>query len=79
MTIQLGTRQRDAITGYEGVAIARCEYLTGCTRYELQATGTTNGAVIAPAWFDETRLEGVDAQGAKPGGHANPPGLPRPA
>lgn len=37
MKIELGKRYRDAISGWEGVATARYEYMNGCVRYELAA------------------------------------------
>jgi len=38
---QLGKRYRDTISGFEGVATGRFEYLHGCIRWQL--SGTTNG------------------------------------
>lgn len=35
MKIQLGKRYRDTITGFEGVATARTEFLHGCVRWSL--------------------------------------------
>jgi len=34
-SITLGQRIRDRLSGLEGVAIARVEYLTGCTQYAV--------------------------------------------
>jgi hypothetical protein len=34
--VELGERYRDSVTGFCGVAIARHEYIHGCTRVTLQ-------------------------------------------
>lgn len=54
--IQLGERYRDTITGFEGVATARFEYLHGCVRWNL--TGVVNGEPKDFS-FDEPQLEPV--------------------
>jgi hypothetical protein len=56
-TIQLGERYRDSLTGYEGVATARHEYLYGCVRIALERIGD-NGEVKTEV-FDEQRLATV--------------------
>lgn len=35
MKVQLGKRYRDTISGFEGVATGRFEYLHGCVRWNL--------------------------------------------
>jgi len=35
--VKLGERYRDKISGFEGVAIAKVEFIYGCTRVTLQA------------------------------------------
>lgn len=57
--IQLGERYRDTITGFEGIATARFEYLHGCVRWNL--TGVLNGEPKDFA-FDEPQLEPVPAE-----------------
>jgi hypothetical protein len=53
MTVKLGERYRDGISGYEGVATSRIEYLYGCVRVVLEA-----GVQGKPEEFvfDEQRL-----------------------
>lgn len=36
--ITLGDEYRDHITGFQGVAVARFEFLTGCTRIRLETS-----------------------------------------
>lgn len=43
------------ITGFEGVALARVEYLTGCTQYGISQTGT--GELKGCEYLDWQRLE----------------------
>jgi hypothetical protein len=50
--VKLGETYRDPITGLEGVATARAEYLYGCVRVVLEGTGDLKDGV----WFDEQRL-----------------------
>lgn len=58
MTIELGSKVKDKVTGYEGVATARTEWITGCVRYAvLPSTLTKDGATRTEEWFDEDRLE----------------------
>ncbi len=52
--IELGKKYRDTISGWEGVATIRLEFLNGCIRYELTAKdkdGDPKGHV-----FDEEQL-----------------------
>lgn len=59
--IVLGQKCRDRITGYEGVAIARTEWLSKCIHIELQRGSMDPTKLGAPEseWFDEERLEVV--------------------
>lgn len=51
----LGEKYRDGITGFEGTATARYEYLHGCVRYVLER-GDKDGK-LEEFVFDEQRLE----------------------
>jgi hypothetical protein len=63
--IQLGSLVRDTISGFEGIAMARADYLTACTTYAVAAKGLHEGKPIAWQWFDEPRLEVVEAAALK--------------
>lgn len=54
--IELGKRYKDTVTGFEGVATARYEYLNGCVRYQLEAPKQDSGGILELI-FDEQRLE----------------------
>ena len=55
--ITLGQRYRDAISGFEGVATARYEYLYGCIRICLE--GEAKDGKTTELVFDEQRLTGT--------------------
>jgi hypothetical protein len=62
--VELGTKTKDTVTGFEGLATARFTYLNGCVRIELQPPAKDNKLVEA-AVFDE---RGLDAKAKSPGG-----------
>lgn len=77
MTIELGKKYRDRVTGFEGIATARHEYLNGCLRITLTATTLKEGAPLEPQTFDIEQVDFVDAGihtvKRDTGGPADPP------
>lgn len=63
MKVKLGKKYRDKISGFEGTATGKYEYLNGCVRYELTASKLRDGKVLAQV-FDEEQLEALN--GKKP-------------
>lgn len=61
--VKLGETYRDGITGFEGVATGRFEYLHGCVRINLE--GQIDGKPHQEI-FDEQRL--TDSPSATSGG-----------
>lgn len=61
MTVTLGNRYQDKVSGWEGIATARYEYLNGCVRYEI-AFHDKDGKPEAFV-FDEDQLIEVAAEG----------------
>lgn len=58
---KLGTKLRDKISGFEGVAIARTEWLYSCVRWTLSPSGLKDdGGTKANHTFDEPQLEHVE-------------------
>lgn len=57
--IQLGTTQRDKITGFQGVVTGYVTYLTGCNQALLAAPIKRGGSSPESQWIDEQRLEPV--------------------
>ncbi len=48
----------DTITGVTGVVVARCEYLNGCVRCDVQPKGLNkDGEPFKSHWVDEGQLE----------------------
>lgn len=55
--VKLGDIVRDSITGFEGVAIARAEYLNGCISVQVKPTRLKeDGSMATAEWIDEQRL-----------------------
>jgi hypothetical protein len=66
----LGTRVRDKFTGFDGIAIGECRYLTGCNRIGILPTVLDkDGKSRDSEWFDIGRVEIVVAEGV----HADDP------
>lgn len=61
--IQLGDVARDSITGYQGVVIARTEWLNGCWRIVIQAQELKDGKPIEAQTFDIEQLVLVQKRG----------------
>lgn len=70
----LGAKLRDTVTGFEGVAVSRHEYLNGCIRYTLQGSLDKDGKVPDPVPFDTEQLEEVEPAKLR---ETNPAGGPR--
>ena len=69
--IKLGDKVKDSITGFGGMAVARCEYLNGCVSIEVQPMGLKDGEPIKKHWIDEQNL--TDVSKAKVGGPQSRP------
>lgn len=58
MKILLGSKVKDKISGYSGVAVGRTEFLYGCIRIEVDSSSLDKeGNVREPTVFDEAQLE----------------------
>lgn len=57
MEIKLGLKAKDKITGFEGIIIGKCEYLTGCNQYGLTPKSKEGEKILSTEWFDEGRIE----------------------
>ncbi len=55
--VVLGDRVRCRITGCEGIAVARTDWIYGCLRWGVQREKLEKeGKVQDPAWFDDDQL-----------------------
>lgn len=57
MQINLGDKARDLVTGFEGICVARTQWLNGCIRCTIQPQGLdTGGKVMDTQTIDEPQL-----------------------
>jgi hypothetical protein len=61
MTIELGQKVQDSITGFAGLVTGRCEYITGCNQVLIQPPIKKEGDFQEPRWMDEDRLKILDS------------------
>ena len=71
--IRLGDKVKDCVSGFEGIVIAKTDWLYGCVRFGVEAQELRDGKLIEAQWFDEPRLVLVATQAelrraAQPGG-----------
>lgn len=59
MEIKLGNKVRDKVTGYEGVATARVEYLNGCVQFCVKPRVGSDGKMPDHEYIDVQQLEVV--------------------
>lgn len=77
MSVKLGDKVKDAITGFTGIVVSRTEFLYGCVRCAVQPTELKDGKCIEPEYFDEQRLGVSEAKVGGPGDCAKPPSCPK--
>lgn len=53
---ELGVTLKSVIHGYEGVAVARAEHITGCNQYMVQPGLDKDGKLKDAYWLDEHSL-----------------------
>lgn len=54
---KMGEIAKCKVTGYEGMIVTRCEWLTGCNTYGLQSKSKDGEAPPERQYFDEGTLE----------------------
>lgn len=64
--INVGDRVRDNVTGFQGIAVGRTEWLHGCIRIIVQPEKLHDGKVIEAMSFDEPALKIVKKGVVKP-------------
>lgn len=52
-----GEHLRDIVTGFSGVVVCRCDYISGCNRYLIQPTVGEDGKMVDGVYIDEPALE----------------------
>ena len=58
MNIEFKDKVKDELTGFVGIVIGKCEYVTGCEQFLVQPACTAKDKTTKPTavWFDEDRL-----------------------
>lgn len=59
LQIKLGSKVRDVITGYTGIATGRVEYITGCDQLLVSPPVKDGGEFVESKWLDKQRLVAV--------------------
>ena len=59
--LQLGTRVKDSISGFVGIAVGRTVYLHGCPQIAVDAQWLSAEGKTIRQWFDEARIESCPA------------------
>jgi len=59
--IKLGQKYLDRITGFEGFATGHVVYISGCNQV-LLAPPAKDGALVESHWFDDQRVEPIEAE-----------------
>lgn len=57
MKIELGSKVKDTVTGFTGIAVGRYTYLSGCDHICVQPQSKKPGELIDAKTFDEPMLE----------------------
>ena len=60
--MELGTKAKDMITGFEGYVTGLVDYLTGCSQALLVPRMKKDGTLPEGQWFDVQRLETLSAR-----------------
>jgi hypothetical protein len=69
---QLGARLKDKVSGLEGIAVGRLEYLNGCIQYCIKAKVGKDNKIPDAEWIDSQQLEktgeGINVAASATGG-----------
>jgi len=57
MEIELGNKVRDKVTGFEGIAIAKIEYINGCIQFCVKPKVKEDGKMPDGEYIDVDDLE----------------------
>lgn len=79
-TIELGAKARDRVSGWEGIATARYEYVNGCERYEVgghDKDGKPESFVFDVQQLEVTEAPAAWSQPAPPASESAPPAAKR--
>jgi len=74
---ELTSELRDTISGLKGIAAARCQYMNGCLKYEIQPKGLKDGKIQDSYWIDEEQLVLVKSNFKEIKPNGGPQNLPK--
>jgi hypothetical protein len=57
----MGDRVKDKVTQFSGIVTGSADHVSGCDTYGVQAQELKDGLPTDAKWFDEPRLELVEA------------------
>ncbi len=60
--IKLGDEVKDMVSGFQGIAVARYQYIQGCNRICVQPPVDEDGKLPVTENFDEPQLEVVQKE-----------------
>ena len=63
--MKLGQKIRCKVTGFEGIATAKCEYLNGCIQFAVKPKMTEDGKMPDAIYIDVEQLEVVNEKPIK--------------
>ncbi len=63
--VKLGQKVKDDISGFQGIAVCRMDWLHGCERILVQPPINDKGELPKPETFDEPQIVIID-DGVKP-------------
>lgn len=52
----LGTKVKDLVSDFTGIAVAKIEYMNGCIQYQIQTKVKEDGTLPDARWFDEEQV-----------------------
>ena len=58
--VKLGSRVKDTVSGFTGIATGRAEYMYGCAAILIEPESLHDGKPIDGGWFDEQRVQVVE-------------------
>ena len=59
-SIKLGQKVKDKVTGFTGIAVAKCKFLNGCVQFHISPPVDKDGNERKDQWIDAAQLEIID-------------------
>ncbi len=59
--IRMGQKVKDIVTGFEGIVVARVEFINGCVQYAVRPKVDDKGNMVESEYIDVDRLKLVNS------------------